>query len=193
MLCDNLVAASNEPWHAGCTSNNVMRSRALVLSTLLASARLAEPSLAGAATNFDVGATGMTAYHIGAADNPDLTLTRGETYTFNVKITAHPFWITTARGAGDAEANAFSPGVTNNGASVPGIVTFKVPAAASATLFYQCGFHDTMGGTLHIVAAVAPAAPWSGSVGYGALAGLLLSAGVALRRGRRSSTGSFAD
>src|SRR5258706_16071419 len=97
-------------------------------------------------SSFDVTNNGFSAYVIDGASNPTLTLTRGQTYSFTVNALGHPFWITTARGAGDTEANAFSQGVTGNGAS-PGTVTFLVSASAPATLFYQCGFHDPMGGT----------------------------------------------
>ena len=125
-------------------------------------------SAALAATNFNVTAPGMSSYVINGANDPTLTLTRGQTYTFTVLASDHPFWITTAMGAAEAETNAFSQGVTNNGAS-PGTVTFVVPPSAPATLFYQCGFHDPMVGTLNIVSPTPAAVP---SIGLGALAGL---------------------
>ena len=136
---------------------------------------------AAAATTFDVSNNGFSAYVIDGADNPSLTLTRGQTYIFTVNAPGHPFWITTARGAGDSEANAFSPGVTGNGAS-PGTVTFVVPASAPATLFYQCGFHDPMGGTLHLVAGAA--VPAGGRLASAALVALLLLAAIAILRRR---------
>jgi hypothetical protein len=144
--------------------------------------------LAAAATDFHVTAGGMSAYVIAGVNNPTLTLTRGQTYTFTVDLQAsgHPFWITTARGAGDAEANAFTLGVTNNGAS-PGTVTFVVPTSAPATLFYQCSFHDPMGGTLTIISPAA-GVPSAGPVASAALAGILfLSAVVILRRRRQNA------
>lgn len=136
---------------------------------------------AAAATSFDVTNNGSAAYVIDGANNPTLTLTRGQTYTFTVNALGHPFWITTARGAGDTEANAFAQGVTGNGAS-PGTVTFLVPASAPATLFYQCGFHDPMGGTLQIVAGAS--VPSGGRLALAALAGLLLLAALAFLRKR---------
>lgn len=141
-----------------------------------------------ATTNFDVTNNGMSSFSVNSAANPTLTLTRGQTYVFNVNTTGHPFWITTARGAGDAESNAFSDGVTGNGSgSVPGTLTFVVPAIAPATLFYQCGFHDPMGGTLLIVDPPPPPPVPAVSTGWlvalGAL--LLASAVTALRRRTR--------
>jgi hypothetical protein len=137
---------------------------------------------AAAATTFDVNNSGMSAFVIDGVNNPTLTLTRGQTYTFTVSSVGHPFWITTARGAGDTEANAFSQGVTGNGAS-PGTVSFGVPASAPATLFYQCAFHDPMGGTLNVVTAAAPV-PSVGPAALAALVGLLLFAAVAALRRR---------
>ncbi len=160
-----------------------MRSRRLLLSVVGGLSLSGLVQNATAATTFDVGASGMSAYVIGGANNPTLTLTRGQTYTFNVTVGGHPFWITTVRGAGDAEANKFSSGVTGNGAS-PGTVTFVVPSTAPSTLFYQCSFHDPMGGTLTIVAA--PSVPALGPVGMATLAGLLLVGAVSILRRRRA-------
>jgi len=109
-------------------------------------------------------------------------LTGGQTYTFTVTAGGHPFWIATQRGSGDTESHAFSTGVTNNGAS-PGTVTFVVPASAPATLFYQCAFHDPMGGTLTIVSPP-PSIPAIGSGALAVLAGLLLAAAAVLLRRR---------
>jgi hypothetical protein len=156
-----------------------MRSRLLAISVLVALSVIGIAHGTAAATNFDVTNSGMSAWVINGTNNPALTLTRGQTYTFNVTVSGHPFWITTARGAGNAEANAF-PGVMGNGAS-PGIVIFTVPTSAPDQLFYQCGFHDPMGGTLTISGPTVP------SVGPGALAvlaGLLVLAAVAILRER---------
>jgi hypothetical protein len=87
---------------------------------------------AAASTTFDVTNSGQSAYVIGGVNNPTLTLTRGQTYVFNVTASGHPFWITTVRGAGDAEANAFNQGVTANGSS-PGMVAFLVPPTCPGT------------------------------------------------------------
>ncbi len=152
---------------------------ALVVAT--ASAIFAGPRPAAAATNFNVGNSGMSAYVIDGVPNPNLTLTRGQTYTFTVSSSGHPFWITIARGADSAIVNQWSMGVTSNGAS-PGTVTFTVPDAAPATLFYQCGAHDPMDGTLNIVTATADV-PIDGPLTLAALiAFILLVAAARLKR-----------
>ncbi len=81
------------------------------------------------------------------ASNPDLTLQRGRTYTFNLNVPGHPFLIKTAQSAGTA--NAYNVGVTNNGAS-SGVISFTVPSNAPNTLFYICEFHPSMSGTITI-------------------------------------------
>ena len=69
----------------------------------------------------------------GTDPNPIVTLVRGETYTFNVKQTGHPFWIQTqpgSTGTRSAEAEALSRsilGVANNG-NDSGVITFAVPS-----------------------------------------------------------------
>jgi len=167
-----------------------MRFRLLAVLVVALLSMLVPTRPASAATSFNVTAQGMSSYLIDGAANPTLTLTKGQTYTFNINVSVgmpHPFWITTARGAGDVSSNAFGVGVTGNGAS-PGTVTFTVPTSAPATLFYQCSFHDPMGGTLNIVAAPAAApAPAVGLWAWLGLAGLLLLVAVTLLRKRAPS------
>ncbi len=79
--------------------------------------------------------------------NPDLTLKRGETYTFTINAPGHPFFIKSVQGTTDA--NTYNSGVTNNGAE-SGTITFDVPMDAPDTLYYICEFHASMGGVFTI-------------------------------------------
>jgi hypothetical protein len=139
---------------------------------------------------FNVSANGTLAYLIDGNSNEPLTLVKGETYTFNITVTGHPFWIVTAQGAATASMNAFNTGVQNNGtgATATGTVVFSVPNNAPAGLFYQCGNHNAMTGTITIVAP-APGVPAAGTI---AILGLALLLGVvaftALRRRRGNQT-----
>lgn len=81
------------------------------------------------------------------AVNPNLTLTRGETYEFTISAPGHPFFIKTAQTLGTGDT--YNAGVTNNGAS-SGTIEFVVPNDAPDTLFYICEFHSPMTGTLTI-------------------------------------------
>jgi hypothetical protein len=167
-----------------------MRTRLLAISIVAGLGIFIEGAsarTAAAATSFTVTNNGMSSFVVNGANNPQLTLVRGQTYTFSVTVFGHPFWIVTARGASDVGTNAFADGVTNNGASgdtsSPGIVTFTVPASAPPTLFYQCAFHDPMGGTLSIVSPIV-SVPATGPAVLGVLAALLLLAGAAILRRR---------
>ncbi len=80
--------------------------------------------------------------------NPDLTLTRGQTYEFDVTAPGHPFLIKSVQSIGTDDT--YTNGVDNNGAS-EGKVTFTVPMDAPETLYYVCEFHSPMTGTLNIV------------------------------------------
>ena len=86
--------------------------------------------------------------------NPILTLYRGNTYKFEVNAKGHPLWIMTepykSKISEDGSTSTiYSTGVTNNGTDY-GTVTFTVPATGPATLYYQCGNHDSMYGILQI-------------------------------------------
>jgi hypothetical protein len=105
------------------------------------------------ATSFNVTNTGTTAYIFNGgsfsdANNPELTLKRGETYEFVVNASGHPFYIKTVQG--NTNSNAYNNGVSNNGAQ-QGTVTFTVPADAPDTLFYNCQFHSVMTAKINII------------------------------------------
>jgi hypothetical protein len=80
--------------------------------------------------------------------NPDLTLKRKGTYTFNVEAPGHPFLIKSVEGT--TTANQYDLGVSNNGAET-GTITFTVPSDAPNTLYYNCEFHGSMTGKFSIV------------------------------------------
>jgi hypothetical protein len=84
----------------------------------------------------------------GSYPNTTITLTRGQTYYFDVAAPSHPLWIKTDPVIGTG--NAYSTGVVNNGAG-NGRVSFQVPFTAPGTLYYQCQFHVGMYGTLSVV------------------------------------------
>ncbi len=97
---------------------------------------------------FNVTNDGSSNYLINGQSDPTLTLTEGQTYTFNVNATGHPFWIKTAQTTGTG--NQYNDGVTNNGVEV-GTITFVVPYNAPSTLYYICQYHGSMVGTINII------------------------------------------
>ncbi len=124
------------------------------LGTLVAQGNIgANEGEAAEDKDFIVTNNGTTSYVFNSGDvenleNPNLTLKRGETYTFAVNASGHPFFIKSVQG--NTNLGAFNSGVTNNGEQV-GTVTFVVPMDAPDTLFYNCQFHSSMTGTLNIV------------------------------------------
>jgi hypothetical protein len=61
-----------------------MRVRAIAISLFAIAALCGTERTASALTNFNVTNSGASAYVIGGANNPSLTLTRGQTYTFTL-------------------------------------------------------------------------------------------------------------
>jgi len=125
---------------------------------LLAAALVNGQWLTPAQTNSVTAGDGIS-YTINALPNPPFTFQRGTTYVFLLSgtVSFHPFWIkSTLGGFFSGGAGAFNTGVTNNGAT-SGSVIFNVPANAPNQLFYQCGIHPGMSGTLTIVDPVTPA------------------------------------
>lgn len=127
------------------------------------------PSAAQAQSTFTVTVETKTADHpynnqgwsegyvIDGDQGAELTLVRGETYEFQMDgVSAiHPFYISTSASGGDGGASAYDDGVTGNGASGNGVLTFTVPMDAPDLLWYQCMNHGQMGWRLNVVDPVA--------------------------------------
>lgn len=87
-------------------------------------------------------------------NNPNIgPFYRGGTYTFNLSnATGHPFYLTEDSGAGFVAGqyvDEWTGGVTNSRAE-SGSVTFVVPNNAPDVLYYQCGNHANMRGSIRI-------------------------------------------
>jgi hypothetical protein len=94
------------------------------------------------ARTFTVTSSGSTDYIVDTVADPVLHLIRGFTYLFDVDAPGHPFDIRVSNGGAQ-----YNDGVTNNGAA-SGIITFRVPFDAPASLYYQCQLHAGMGNTI---------------------------------------------
>lgn len=133
---------------------------------LLATAFLLALAGTAAAQTFNVTNIGISAYDINGSSNPTLKVKRGDTYTFNINAPFHPFYIKTVPSTGSI--NSYNDGVTGNGID-DGTLTFTVPQNAPSTLFYNCGVHAAMTGTIQVV-DVLPGAQPAGLVAIGLLA-----------------------
>ena len=87
-----------------------------------------------------------------SGDNPTLNVVRGNTYAFSVTVTNHPFYLSTDNGTGwqqDQYIGEYTTGVTNSRAE-DNTLFWTVDATAPNTLYYQCGQHSSMIGTINI-------------------------------------------
>lgn len=115
---------------------------------------------------WDVTSNGSTAYLFtgpgqdGTENDPDLYLLRGQKYKFtNNSGGGHPFQI-----RWNENGNAYSDGVTNNGAAT-GDIEFNVQHDAPDLLFYQCTIHSGMVGRIHIMGDTINSGSWTASAG----------------------------
>jgi hypothetical protein len=91
----------------------------------------------------------------GEEPNPEITLTRGSNYVFEINTDpSHPFQIASGPNFGDP---AYNNGVSNNTISM-GRIAFTVPLNAPDTLYYVCAFHF-FGNVIHIVDPITPPPP----------------------------------
>ena len=111
---------------------------------------------------YNVSASGSGAYmFMGTAHGTNPTLGpvyKGSTYTFvlDASISGHPFYLTTDDGTNyvaDSYVDEYTSGVTGS-RNTSGSVVFVVPEDAPDTLYYQCGNHSAMRGTINIKAPV---------------------------------------
>ncbi|ADQ91795.1 hypothetical protein BpV1_168 [Bathycoccus sp. RCC1105 virus BpV1] len=87
-------------------------------------------------------------YFIDGTQQATISLVRGKTYTFNNNASgSHPMYFATS-----SDGTVYDSGVTNGGSSS---VTFAVPLNAPTTLYYKCGVHGGMGGTINILGPTA--------------------------------------
>ena len=117
----------------------------------------------------------FTGFGTSSDSNPTLYLTRGQTYEFVVNASGHPFYIKTVSGTGTG--NAYSDGVTNNGAET-GTVTLAVQMDAPDTLYYNCSAHSAMAGTIYILDSTVDLSDFSVTTNSAGTAALSYSNGV---------------
>jgi hypothetical protein len=135
--------------------------------------------------------SGATAYRVngGTTNNPTLTVYRGHTYKFdwNATAPAHPFFLdTTALNNAAAVHLGAADGVTESSGAAPlNFLTWVVPATGPSIVFYQCGVHNAMSGTINVLDG--QNVPATGKFGILALAALILAGGYVARRRFRTN------
>ena len=88
-------------------------------------------------------------YTLEGISQKTISLVKGLTYIFDVSdssVSGHPFKFSTTNNGSHAGGSEYTTGVTSGDTSI----TFIVPSNAPATLYYYCGNHSGMGGTINI-------------------------------------------
>ena len=81
-------------------------------------------------------------------DDPTLNVKQGDTLTFTVNATGHPFWIKTTNTTGTGDGVTTGT-ITNNGTQ-SGTVTWNTSGVTPGTYYYICQFHGSMVGTINV-------------------------------------------
>lgn len=95
------------------------------------------------------GNTFSVVYALDGAQGAELTLVRGETYTFEVVASGHPFFLSTQQ-AFNGYQGEITDGVVNSRVQ-NGTLTFTPDADHPDVIWYQCGFHAAMGWKINLV------------------------------------------
>ena len=113
------------------------------------------PTLTAPTVSYTVGTTTGAYTFTGTqmGSNPELgPWRRGGTYTFDLTATGHPFYLTTDNGTNyvaGSYVGEYTTGVTGS-RNETGQLVITVDANAPDTLYYQCGVHSAMRGTIQI-------------------------------------------
>jgi surface protein len=105
-----------------------------------------------ASFSLDVTASNSSDYTLSGTDrngnisgsDPSLTFSVGDTISFVVNASGHPFYLKTAAGTGTGDTIS---GLTNNGTES---ATISWTPTATGTFYYQCSLHGGMVGTITI-------------------------------------------
>ena len=134
-------------------------------------------------SNYVISGTDRSTTH-SSASNPSLNVDFGDTLSFTVNNTGHPFYLVTQL---DPSTNGYSAEyelpATNNGAEV-GTVTFDTTLTVPSTIYYVCGNHPAMVGTININSVA------YGSGGSLSAATVSTGSGFAIRVNNIGSSGS---
>ena len=114
------------------------------------------PTLTAPTVTYGVTNNGAGAYTFSQSnngDNPTLgPVRRGGTYTFTVNASGHPFYLTTDSAGLHSSGNyigEYTTGVTGS-RTQSGNLVWTVDSSAPDTLYYACGNHASMFGTINV-------------------------------------------
>ena len=128
----------------------IVSSCAISEDSKTATTSSADNSTSDNGTTFKVTANGGK-YYLDGTQTKSLNLKKGNTYHFDLSdssTNSHPFYIGTTSG-GSNYTGEYTSGITSS-RTTTGTLTFIVPSDSPTTLYYNCGNHSGMGGTILI-------------------------------------------
>ena len=90
-------------------------------------------------------------YYLDGVSTKSIKLKKGNTYYFDLShssTNSHPFFISTSSSGGNYN-DEYTSGITNS-RETTGTLTFVIPSNSSSNLYYNCGAHYGMGGSITI-------------------------------------------
>jgi surface protein len=146
------AAGFNQDISGWCVSNIGSEPTDFGTSSALATANKPLWGYCPASFSLDVTASNSSDYTLSGTDrngnisgsDPSVTFNVGDTISFDVNASGHPFYIKTTAGTGTG--NTVS-GVTNNGSDS---ATISWTPSSTGTFYYQCSLHGGMVGTITI-------------------------------------------
>ena len=90
-------------------------------------------------------------YYLDGVSTKSIKLKKGNTYYFDLShssTNSHPFFISTSSSGGNYN-DEYTSGITNS-RETTGTLTFVIPSNISSNLYYNCGAHSGMGGSINI-------------------------------------------
>ena len=90
-------------------------------------------------------------YYLDGISTKSINLKNGNTYHLDLSrssTNSHPFFISTSSNEGNYN-DEYTSGITNS-RETTGTLTFVIPSNLSSNLYYNCGAHSGMGGSISI-------------------------------------------
>ena len=90
-------------------------------------------------------------YYLDGVSTKSIKLKKGNTYYFDLShssTNSHPFFISTSSNGGNYN-DEYTNGIANS-RETTGTLTFVIPSNLSSNLYYNCGAHSGMGGSITI-------------------------------------------
>ena len=146
------AAEFNQDLTDWCVSNITSEPNNFATNSLLTTAKKPVWGTCPSSFSLNVTASSSSDYTLSGTDrngnisgsDPNLTFSVGDTISFDVSASGHPFYLKTTAGTGTG--NTIS-GVTNNGTE-SGAITWT--PTETGTFYYQCSLHGGMVGTITI-------------------------------------------